>query len=132
MFLLQYPIPGSDFRYLTTYNSFNYKLPNLNNFSEGLIYYYTSSEPFTEECDKTYKTIDVEYNLTCDQQVTSPDFDIHFTFYESSLGLIEASCPTIAPSLIPAPEYLPECGYSNRIDYNTRYGINGNLNALNH
>lgn len=136
-FVLQCPVSGGEScRHLITQNSLDYKPRNPNNFSEGVIY-FASSEPFLDEDKKTYKTMDIQFDLICDPKMTEANVDFTLTFDESSLGLITArartaaACPTIVPSPTPTPAYQPECDYVDRIDDNITFGINGNLNELN-
>lgn len=138
VFLLQCPKKsGKSCRYVITQNSLDYKPRNTKNFSEGIIY-YANSEPFSDDDGKTYKTLDLEYDLICDPTAVSPsERDFTLTIDESNLGLItarartSAACPTIVPSPSPTPEYQPECDYRDRIDDNITFGIDGNLNTLN-
>lgn len=136
VFVLQCPKSAPSCRYLITQNSLDYKPRNPNNFSEGVIY-FASSEPFSDDDGKTYKTLDLQYDLICDPTATGSDVEFTLTFDESQLGMITArahtaaGCPEIVPSPTPTPDYQPECDYTDRIDDNITFGIKGNLNALN-
>lgn len=138
-FLLRCKKGTSSCNYLITQNSLDYKPRNPMNFSEGLIY-FADSEPFSDDGGKTYKTLDLQFDLICDPTVTTSDiqdilFDIKID--ESQTGSFiarvrtDAACPVKVPSPTPTPAYDIDCTYVDRIDNNLTYGLDGDLYSLN-
>ena len=136
VFVLQCPQTG-DCITVITQNSLDYKPRNHLNFSEGLIY-YADSEPFSTDGGRTYKTLDLVFDLECDPTATTSNIDLRFTIEDQQAsgsiigrGKTSAACPKIVPSPTPTPAYEPDCSYIDRIDNNITYGIFGNLSLLN-
>ncbi|OHS97640.1 hypothetical protein TRFO_09348 [Tritrichomonas foetus] len=143
VFVMQCPKKaGSLCRNIITQNSLDYKPRNAKNFSNGIIY-YADSEPFSDDNGRTFRTLDIEFDLECDPSVTTNDTvelfkQWKFTIDDTSRagfitvrGSHESACPTIVPSPTPTPPYEPDCTYIDRIDTNTSFGISGDLKNLN-
>lgn len=137
-FLLQCPKGTftSNCREIIGQNSLNFKPRNPQNFSEGVIY-FAESEPFTED-GVNYKTIDLEFDLICDQNEKSDTIDFAYTFKDDTdigqiklRGRTSSACPSIVASPTPTPVYEPDCKYTDRKDDETAVGIDGDLSLLN-